>query len=335
MRPPLAAVMKKPFDAWISAMRKGDFQRAWMLADAALAARDPATRDDPDQPYHRRWVWGGRPIDGRDVVVRCYHGLGDTIQYARFLPALAARARSLTVEVQPRLLPMLRPLVPGARWVGFDPARPIAPGEVDIGITELDHALRLRPDAVTVPYLQAAPARLPAGTIALCHGAGDWDAERSLPAEWLAPLCDLAPCVTLMPGRSPLPVLNPEGCPLDMAATAVWVASASLVVTIDTMIAHLAGALARPVWLMLKAEPDWRWDPASRDSHWYPTARLYAQPRPGDWAGVVAAILHDLKEERAHGPAIDPARPRFLGGTARQADDPRHQARAAGAAGGA
>ncbi|WP_141395775.1 glycosyltransferase family 9 protein [Sphingomonas spermidinifaciens] len=324
--------MKKPPDAWISAMRAGSFERAWTLADAAIAARDPATRDDPREPYHRRWIWDGRAFDGRDVVARCYHGLGDTIQYARFLPPLARRARSLTVEVQPRLLPLLEPLVPGARWVGFRPTHPIAHGEVDIGITELDHALRMRPDLPAVPYLQAAPAVLPAGTIALCNGAGDWDAERSLPADLLAPLSKLAPCVTLMPGPSALPVLNPEGCPLDMAATAALVAGVSLVVTVDTMIAHLAGALGRPVWLMLKAEPDWRWNPASRRSHWYPTARLYAQPRPDDWGSVVAAILADLKEERAHGPAIDPARPRLLGGVARQADDPRHQARAAGAA---
>jgi len=279
---------------WTAAMRDERWADARAIADRSLAARDPATRDDPSLPYHRRWVWDGRPVDGARVLVRCYHGLGDTIQYARFLPRLAARAASVTVEAQPRLLPLLATIGSGATLVGFDPAHPLPPAGVDVGITELDHALRAAPGDAPAPYLSAAPAPLPPGTVALCHGAGDWDPDRSLPPALLAPLCAGRPAVTLMPGATRLPVLNPEGCPLDMAATAALVAGAGLVVTVDTMIAHLAGALGRPTRLLLKADPDWRWDPARSLTPWYPTVRLYAQDRPGDWTGPLARLTRDM-----------------------------------------
>ncbi|MDF0489652.1 glycosyltransferase family 9 protein [Sphingomonas sp. H39-1-10] len=279
---------------WVAAMRAGDYDAAWALAARTLAERDPATRDDPTLPYHLRWVWDGRAIDGRDVLVRCYHGLGDTIQFARFLPLLAARAASVTVEVQPRLCDLVATVTRGITIVPFNVARPLPPAEVDIEITELDFALRLPPDATPHPYLRAAPASLPRGAVALCYGAGDWDGERSVPPALFAPLCRLAPCFTLMPEPTHLAVRNPQGCPFDMAHTAALVVGADLVITVDTMIAHLAGALGKPTWLLIKAEPDWRWSPHARRSAWYPTMRLYAQPRAGDWGTVIADVERDL-----------------------------------------
>ncbi len=274
-------------------MRSGRWAEAWAIQRAGVAARDPAGRDDPALPYHLRWVWDGRPVEGRDVLVRCYHGLGDTIQYARYLPALAARARSVTLEVQPRLMPLLAQL--GVeRMVPFDPAAPLPPAACDLEISDLPCALGIAPDAFDAPYLRWSPARLPAGTIGLCPTAGDWDPDRSVPPELFAGLCAAHACVMLAVGETALPCRNPEGCPPDMAATASLVAGVDLVVTVDTMIAHLAGALGRPTWLMLKAEPDWRWSPAARTSPWYPTMRLYAQASPGDWGSVVAAVTADL-----------------------------------------
>jgi hypothetical protein len=281
-------------EAWVAAMRAGEYDAAWALAAQSLAERDAATRDDPALPYHLRWVWDGRAIDGRDVLVRCYHGLGDTIQFARFLPHLAARAASVRVEVQPRLRDLIATVTDHVTIVPFDLAHPLPPAEVDIEITELDFALRIPPDATPTPYIHAAPAPLPPGAVALCYGAGDWDGERSITPALLAPLCGLAPCFTLMPEATDLPVRNPRGCPFDMAETAALVAGADLVITVDTMIAHLAGALGKPVWLLLKADPDWRWPPAARRSAWYPTMRLYAQPRAGDWRAVLADVERDL-----------------------------------------
>jgi hypothetical protein len=279
---------------WVSAMRDGRYEAAWAVAEQAMAARDPATRDDPARPYHLRWVWDGRPFDGRDVLVRCYRGLGDTLQFARYLPLLARRAASVTVEAQPRLISLLREMPGIAEVIPFDPARPAPRSECDIEITELAFALRATPAAVPAPYLQVPRAVLPAGTVALCYAAGEWDRERSIPPGLLAPLCRHAPCITLVPEPCELDLLNPQGCPFDIGATAALVAAADLVVTVDTMIAHLSGALGKPTWLLLKAEPDWRWSPRAHTSPWYGSMRLYAQPSPGDWGAVVARVEHDL-----------------------------------------
>jgi ADP-heptose:LPS heptosyltransferase len=90
-------------------------------------------------------------------------------------------------------------------------------------------------------------------------------------------------------------VLNPEGCPFDMELTAAIVSALDVVITVDTMIAHLAGALGRPTWLLLKSEPDWRWCPDRRASAWYPSVRQYVQPRSGDWAAVLDEVQSDLE----------------------------------------
>ena len=280
-------------DPWTQAMRRGDFAAAWDLAARTLAGRDPATRDDPSLPYHLRWVWDGTPPDGRAVLVRCYHGYGDTLMFSRYLPLLAQRAGSVTVEMQPRLVPLCQGLA-GVRVVPFDVARPLKPMACDIEIMELPLVLRAGPDVPVLP-LAVAPAPLPPGTVALCWGAGDWDMDRSIPEAEFAPLCR-GPALSLMPGRTALPVLNPEGCPMDMAATAALVAGAALVITVDTMIAHLAGTLGRPVWLLLKHEPDWRWPVRETHTPWYPTMRLWHQRAPGDWSGVLAEAAAALAE---------------------------------------
>lgn len=280
-------------DEWVSAMRAGDHAQAWALCDRQAQLRPLEERDDPNLPYHLRWVWDGAPLEGCDVLVRCYHGLGDTLQFLRFLPELSRRARSVTLEVQPRLVPLLAPGLVD-RIVPFDVTAPLKPAERDVEIMELSFALRLEPAACPPPYLQVEPAHLPTGTIGVCCLSGDWDAERSIPPQLLKPLLRARECVTLDAVPSLLPVRNPEGCPFDMAETAALVAGCDLVITVDTMIAHLAGALGRPVWLLLKHAPDWRWAPETGRSEWYPTLRLFAQPTPGDWGSVAAAIEREL-----------------------------------------
>jgi hypothetical protein len=280
---------------WVDAMRAERFEEAWDLSSASLAARPPSTRDDPSLPYHLRWVWDGRPIDGRDVLVRCYHGLGDTVQFARYLPLLAERAASVTLEVQPRLIPLLQGMPGIARMIPFDPAHPAPSTECDLEITELSFALRLTPSAASPPYLRTMPAPLPSGTIGLCYGAGEWDPARSIPAELFLGIASSGPCLSLVAEPTELPVLNPQGCPFDMSATASLIAGAERVITVDTMIAHLAGALSRPTWLLLKAEPDWRWTPGKRSSPWYPSIRIFSQPRSGDWTAVIHEVERELE----------------------------------------
>ena len=293
---------------WVEAMRAGRFADAWAMSDGALASRDPATRDDPSLPYHLRWVWDGTPVDGRDVLVRCYHGLGDTLQFARFLPLLGRRARSVTVEAQPHLLPLLACLPGVGRLHPFDPADPLPPAECNVEITELPHALRAAPDDEPLPHLSVVPAVLPPGTVGLCYRAGDWDDARSIPPALLEPLCAAAPCCTLVAEPTTLPVLNPQGCPFDIVKTAALVSGVDLVITVDTMIAHLAGTLGKKTWLLLKADPDWRWSPDRSDTPWYPSMRCFTQPSPGNWPAVLALVGAELR--RRFGPAAARSDPR-------------------------
>ena len=288
-------------------MRAGEYLAAWALAEQEMAERDPAKRDDPTLPYHLRWVWDGREYRGKHCLVRCYHGLGDTIQFARFLPLLRSRAASLTVEVQGRLLPLLQRSAAKAgetsiRFLPFDEARPLPPSECDMEITELGFALKAAPEDVPFPYLTACKGVLPRGTMGLCYGAGDWDPSRSIPPALLAPLCEEARCLSLMPEPTTLPVINRAGCPFDMEATAALVAATDLVITVDTMIAHLAGAMGKPVWLLLNANPDWRWPTEGIRTPWYPSMRIYAQLKTGGWEPVVQQVRRDLAAR--HGVSI-------------------------------
>lgn len=285
-------------------MAAGDFEAAWRISDAILAHRLPAERDDPSLPYHLRWVWDGSPLDGADVLVRCYHGLGDTIQFSRFLPVLARRARSLTLECQPALIPLLREGLPGAiGFVPFDVARPL-PARADcLEIMELCHALRRRPDPA--PFLSVAAASVVSETlqVGLCWRVNsDWRQQRSLPdPEAEALLHGLGSCrVRSLQLGATLPGLA-DDCPEAVLETAQLVASLDLVISVDTMVGHLAGALGTPLLLLLDAAPDWRWRGGGEGSLWYRRVRKFQQRAPGDWGGPVREALAHLTRARAVG----------------------------------
>ncbi len=280
--------------AWLAAMRAGDFTRAWQVNDAVLASRDSATRDDPRVPFHERWVWDGRPVDGARVLVRCYHGLGDTLQFWRYLRPLRARSRHVTVEVQPALIELLQDAPGPDALIPFDPARPSPSAECDIEIMELPHVLRLPPPAMRLPMrrlkAEAPHLEAPGPLVGVCWAAGGWDPARDIPLPLLAPLGRHASLVTLQRGQPSHGLLDPIDGSMDVVRTAALIASLDLVVTVDTMIAHLAGLLGCPVWVMLQRDADWRWMAGRTDSPWYPTARLFRQARQGDWSSVAAEV---------------------------------------------
>lgn len=283
-------------DNWELAMRAGRHEAAWDISDHVLAGRDPATRDQAGVPYHERWVWDGGPVEGRHVLVRCYHGLGDTLQYARFLPALRARAASVTVEAQPELLPLVARLAP---VTAFDPARPRASPGHDLEIMELSHALRLKPADVPACYLPLPPAGTPRDAIALCWQSGGWDPERSIPLDLLRAALPSGRLISLQRGPAAEEAgdgfLNPCDDSPDITRTVALIAAARLVVTVDSMVAHLAGALGRPVLILLRHKADWRWGNADRTA-WYPSARLLRQHRHGDWSGPLAELAALLRQ---------------------------------------
>ena len=301
-RPGGRAKSDDPGAAWIRHMRRGDFAAAWAVSDAVLAARAGAPCGH--LPRHEQALWDGTPLAGRRVLVHCYHGLGDTLQFARFLPRVGALAAELTVWTQPELLPLLSTLPDAGRLLPLHDGAPGVDRDVDVEIMELSHVLRVDPRelAACVPYLRAAPSPLPRDgrlAVGLVWRAGPWDHRRTVPFPLLAPLAEV-PGVRLhllqhdlAPGERHAG-LGRIGDTADPLRTAREMRALDLVVTVDSMPAHLAGALGVRVWTLLPSEADWRWMDGRDDSPWYPTMRLFRQERPGEWAPVIARVAGEL-----------------------------------------
>jgi hypothetical protein len=289
--------------AWMRCMRAGDFAGAWRVSDAVLRSR--AGQPCWHLPRHEQYVWDGTPLEGRRVLVRCYHGLGDTIQFARFLPRVSAIAAESVVWAQPALIPLLRTIPGVGRLLPLHDDVPEAEYDVDVEIMELSHVFRATPDELSrgVPYLHADPVPLPRDgrlVVGIVWRAGEWDDRRSIPVSLLAPLAKIPGLALHVLQRGPALDERPDGFGVvsgsDDAAEAARVARAlDLVISVDSMPAHLAGALGVPVWTMLHSEADWRWMDGREDSPWYPTMRLFRQPRPGDWPSVVSRVARELE----------------------------------------
>lgn len=288
------------FDRWTRAMRRGDFEAAHRVSDTVR--EDPAP-DPSTTPRHLQRVWNGESVLGRDVLVRCHHGLGDTIQFARFLPLLATRARALTVCAQAELLPLLEPTDPRIRWLPMTDDEPSVSRDMDVEIMELLQLFRVEAHTIPrrVPYLHT-PEREPhvrPPTVGVVWSAGTWAPHRSMHSEQIAPLLSV-PGIrwhSLQHGEHvtshdpTLPVRHAGS----VCRTAAEMIALDLVITVDSMPAHLAGALGVPVWTLLPFDADWRWMEARNDSPWYPTMRLFRQPTPGDWNTVVQRVHRALE----------------------------------------
>ncbi len=310
-------------DPWTAHMRRGDFPAAWEIGDARIAARRAAGFPPCwDQPRHLQYVWNGEPLDGRRVLVRCYHGLGDTIQFIRYAPLLAAVASEVIVWAQPALVPLVR-TVPGVdRVLPLHDGAPDAEFDADVEIMELPHVFRSTLDTLpaTVPYLRVEPVVGTAASgailttrargrraVGIVWRAGGWDERRSVPWPLLLETLDGVPGVDwyrLQRGAEERDLTGGAAFGMDVSKEDPMEAARvmrmlDLVITVDSFPAHLAGALGAPVWTLLHAEPDWRWLDAPReDSPWYPTMRLFRQnpARPGDWRPVLARVARELSQ---------------------------------------
>ncbi len=296
--------MDASYEEWVGALRAGRFERAWEISDGVL--RDLATRGTSKHDGIRahQQIWRGEPVDGARVLVRCYHGLGDTIQFIRFAPQLRARACEVTVWCQPPLLDLI------GRTRGVDRVLPLHDGtpevayDVDMEIMELPYALRVSDDdlARTVPYLSAGiePHRGDDHdlTVGIVWEAGDWDPARSLALADLEPLAQLGGVKlhSLRPSArtGALPIEDRSSTSID--GLAARMRGLDLIVSVDTMTAHLAGALGLPIWTMLRAHCDWRWESVGERSRWYPTMRLFRQSAAGDWSAVVRDVGAALRQ---------------------------------------
>ncbi len=295
-------------DRALTLLRAGDFAAGWeglrwrkpeeARALAAIGVRGPE--------------WDGREVAGRTLLLCATQGLGDAIQFARYVPLLAragGRAVLCCHEALHRLLA-------GLEGVGaiVAPGDPLPPHDFWASLESLPRIFGTT--GSTIPdagcYLAADRGRAAAwragwgsGPVIGLAWAGNPahvnDSRRSMPAASLAPLLAVPGIrfASLQRGADPA-ALGPNVIDLaprltDLAEAAAALAALDLLVTVDTALAHLAGALGRPAWVALPYAPDWRWQLARPDQPWYASLRLFRQPRPGDWASVVAALAAGLR----------------------------------------
>jgi tetratricopeptide (TPR) repeat protein len=262
--------------------------------------------------------WRGEPRDGRTLLIHAEQGLGDSLHFVRFVSRAAATRGPVVLQVQPPLAELLRDSLDVTVISRDEPAPPF---NLHVPLMSLPHALGTTMATIPteVPYLKAAPAKAAewrkkfAGTAGLKVGivwAGSpghrHDRMRSLPAELVLPRL-LIPGVQLFSlqkepradDRTVLERLKGQIVDLEQhlanfADTAAAVSAMDLVISVDTAVAHLAGALGKPTWILLPHILDWRWLYEREDSPWYPTARLFRQTRSRDWASVLDRLPLEL-----------------------------------------
>lgn len=297
----------------LAQLRNGEFSDGW---------RNYESRWDFEELRLRRRhastpLWRGQPLDGKTILLHAEQGLGDTLQFVRFAPLVAARGGRIILEVQPPLTRLLKDF-PGVTQI-VPRGAPLPAFDFQCPLMSLPLALGTTVEAIPSPggYLKAEP-RCSAISCPNCLRIGiAWsgnprnkaDASRSMPLSALLPIADV-PGLTLIslqkgagveqivPLRDRLDIQNAASTHADMLETATFMASLDLVLTVDTSIAHLAGAMAKPVWIMLSWISDWRWMEQRTTSPWYSSARLFRQTSAGDWASVVAQVLAALCDQK-------------------------------------
>ncbi len=304
-------------------LQRGDFAAGWEKYEARWRIGDLPPRDFA-QPQ-----WRGEPLDGKTVLLHAEQGFGDTIQFLRYAPLVAARGGKVIVEVQKPLL-SLAARIPGLTAVTR--GEPLPAFDLHCPLLSLPLAFSTTLESIPdpTPYLAPAPERrahwsarinaqtgLNAGVAAPLKVGIAWagnpvhrsDRNRSIPIDRLAPLLgiDGPQWFSLQVGSraaeaaaaGPSPLIDLSAELTDFGETAAAILALDLVIAADTAVAHLAGALGKPVWLLLPFAPDWRWLLGRTDSPWYKSVRLFRQPRPGDWESVVAGVREALVQRVA------------------------------------
>jgi tetratricopeptide (TPR) repeat protein len=294
-------------------LMRGDFTRGYALYDAHRVVY-------PHRYRERRWE--GRPLEGRTILLYAQHGLGDTLQFVRYVSRVAAMGGRVTLQVQPQLLSLLG-RQPGATAVVSNHDDP-GPFDVQASLLELPAILEDTLDTIPayVPYLYADPERCARWSERLSRDDGfkigvAWHgnphqkdglirrcALRDMAPVWNVPGVSVY-SLQVGTGREELTTAGADCRVHDLGDldgnghafmdTSAIMTSLDLIVTIDTSVAHLAAGLGRPVWMVVPYWTDWRWMLERPDSPWYPTMRIFRQPSPGAWASVFAEVATALR----------------------------------------
>lgn len=295
---------------WMVYMLRGNFTAAWRESDAIRKRGGP----DP----HR--FWNGEEISGRRVIVRCLRGFGDTVQFIRYAALLNDRAAKVIWEVAPamkHLAPCFDAVEHVVTWE--DECREGQDWDMQIEVLELPYIFRttvvelpIASRYLVLPSRTVRQAGMEMGSrtvprIGIVWSAGSWNAERSIPVALLCPLIETAGCEfwNLQGGSerhagaefdASLRLRDSGGCNDGLLSLAGVISQLNLVITVDTLAAHLAGSLGVSVWLLLQHAADWRWLEGRDDSPWYPSLRIFRQPAPGAWSDVIEAIEQKLQQ---------------------------------------
>jgi tetratricopeptide (TPR) repeat protein len=327
---------EEALDAYRAAMklRPGPSEIAYNECLARLLLGDiPGAWDDYDlrwelnhlrrRPVQDRPAWRGNDsLSGRSIVVYAEQGHGDTLQFARYLPLLAERGATVHAVVQKSLKSLIARIAGVASVTTADEPWPEC--DFHCPLLSLPRAFRTTLDSIPakVPYIGASPERKKAaadllrecgapkvGVVWSGNPAHRNDRNRSLRLESLAPfLSSVIPrWVSLQKEIRPeeASVLRSAGAVdlserlKDYEDTAAFVDSLDLVITVDTSVAHLAGAMGKRTWIFLPFAPDWRWLLGRKESPWYPTATLFRQEEPGSWLSVLRRVESELRSDSA------------------------------------
>jgi len=257
--------------------------------------------------------WQGEPLTGKTILIHAEQGFGDTLQFCRYLPLLAVSAAQVVFECHPPLALLMETLSPGISVVAM--GQPLPPFDCHLPLLSLPRVCGTTLETIpcSVPYLQPPPTRLlfwesvvpqdGRRKIGLCWAGKAYpDPGRTVPVELLAPFADYRDATYLSlqmgegTGRPAFNLLDLTMLVQDFADTAALIAQLDLVITIDTAVAHLAGALGVESWVLLPAAPDWRWLLKQENSPWYPTLRLFRQQQPGNWTEVLERVVAELNQ---------------------------------------
>lgn len=288
-------------------LKLGDMPDAWADHEARLGlpALAPGIRQFP------RPMWtGAQDVAGKTVLLHAEQSFGDTIQFVRYVPLIEARGATVLLAVQRGLGALCRSVT---RHV-FEPGSVLPPFDLHCSLLSLPAAFGTGIATVpaTMPYLKLDPAieaqwaarlgpwrKMRIGLAWAARNGPAPDPARSVPFAMLEPLLRRADIEWHLVQREPpagdlMGAVDHSALLTDFAQTAALLGAMDMVVTVDTAIAHLAGALHMNTWLMLPLAADWRWMQDRDDSLWYPSVRLFRQKRRGQWAPVLEAVSRNL-----------------------------------------
>jgi Flp pilus assembly protein TadD len=306
-------------------LMRGNLAEAWPLYEARWHV--PPMSEQPWPPPGPRWT-GDEPLDGKTILLLAEQGFGDALQFCRYVPMVARLGAQVILAVPSPLNRVMRSLRGVDQVLSQDD--PLPAYDFHCPLMSLPLAFGTTEETIPwqVPYLEAEaeaierwnpllpllePDRPRVGLVwagarrTFQPQAAAIDLRRSMPLSEMAPLEAVSNCtfVSLQVGglarqatEAPFPLIDLTDRLTDFAETAALIENLDLVIAVDTAVAHLAGALGKPVWLLNRFDSCWRWPRGRDDSAWYPTMRLFRQSSAGDWSGVmhrVAAALRDFR----------------------------------------